>query len=150
MNYNRNNYYNNYFDYNKESINIIQEYISLHSLSGHIYTDVKKYEPYLIPNEINEKNCYIEKCNVTSNIIQIFKNMNLNYLSVHGDTISMKTKRKLYGLKENELYYAVGYYVGKKEGEVIDNNSMHKIIKIFDNDWGIVNWCYGCGGGGWD
>ncbi len=145
------NPYNNYYENNYNELNELKDYLLKNTnISWHVYTDKNKY-PNLVENNNWEENCFYWSCSILNlNTIDNIKTLNINYLSVSDWIITINTKYNLYWDKNNQIYYSKWYYKWKKELDEIDENRFNVIVKIFNDDWGVINWCYGCFAWAWD
>ncbi len=72
------------------------------------------------------------------------KSININFIWYKEWWIIISPIKKIYKDKENYIYYSKWYYKWKKELDSYDWNRYHKIVKIFNDNWWIIAWCYWC------
>lgn len=136
-------YRNSYFEKNQSRVSSICEYLIENNYSWHIYTDTSIYKN-IVNNKKSQKNCFIENCNLDKNILWEIKKLNINFLFIQDKSITLKFKWKILWNEDNYIYYSSWFYKWKEELESINWNNIEKIIKIFNNDWWIINSCYEC------
>lgn len=159
--YNRNVYYDYYFENNRNFLILIKDYIVKNNLEGkiHLYEKWGKNPEYTqfewklwkcyINNTCNEIIELMKKCNISG--IWYYKYENNNYIYWNeGYYFVINSIYPMYNFIENNVVFSKWYYRWKKELDMIKWDEFNRIIKIFDDDWGVINWCYGCGWWGWD
>ncbi|MDD2916551.1 MAG: hypothetical protein PHH70_01765 [Candidatus Gracilibacteria bacterium] len=146
-------YYNNYFLYNESKLMELKDYIEKKNLEGYIYINedldavlVTAKEEGLFRGELGN---YIKsKKDPYLNIL--ISELNIGYISNDQQQITVVVNKNIYGDEYNVIYYDPGYYKGKKELDEIDGSRFNVILKIFNDDWGVIDGCYGCNFGAWD
>lgn len=162
--YSKNNY--NYFQDNKESLELIKNYIKQKELSWRINlsNNLIQFNSWSI-----YKKCILnKKCSLwEKQLIKILKNLKINNIVAYSEYVWLLKDNwidtdiiwisfylndwlKLSWSKDNFIYYSHWFYKWKIIKQSFNWNKFHRIIKIFNDDWWIINGCYWCGGWGWD
>jgi len=157
----KNNYWNNYYEVNKKELNQIKDYIIENKLIGYIYLNKKIPPWWAITKEIfwwKLWECYRKKCEIYNwnNLLDTIKYLKIESIYYWLNWIVFLHENKSYNWRwfiidnENFLYYWKWYFKNKNELSIIDWNKFHRIIKIFNDDWWVISWCYWCWFWAWD
>lgn len=146
-------YYNNYFLYNESKLMELKDYIEKKNLEWYIYINedldavlVTAKEEWLFRWELwnyikSKKDPYL-------NIL--ISELNIGYISNDQQQITVVVNKNIYWDEYNVIYYDPWYYKWKKELDEIDWSRFNVILKIFNDDWGVIDGCYGCNFWAWD